>query len=177
MAATALSCSSSDCVGLRQCANSHSAEGLFAQAWSVAAKVCFEDFRATVSSSRCLCQSVLGFGCFDSCSQLINNTARFPFLMDDEQSCALDNFASTCADLSKLSDTLPSISIDDNNGDQDFFLKEHYDKIDRLRKENFDLKLKLYLLESNEKFTSESGILPLISSNIGFNYRIFIFQN
>lgn len=77
----------------------------------------------------------------------------------DDNSCALDNFASTCVDVSRLSDTLPSLSIDENNANQDFLLNEHYDKLDRLRKENFDLKLKLYLLESNEKFTTESGVI------------------
>ena len=83
----------------------------------------------------------------------------------DEHFCGLDNFPSTTyPEASKLSDTeLPSISIDDdNNIDHDFFLKEHYDKIEKLRKENFDLKLKLYLLESNEKFTNDSGLICVL---------------
>lgn len=84
--------------------------------------------------------------------------------LTEEHSCALENYQSTFLDVSKLSDTLPSLSIDETNLEQEFFLKEHYEKVDRLRKENFDLKLKLYLLESNEKLTPDSGKLsPLWS--------------
>lgn len=90
--------------------------------------------------------------------------------MDQEHCSTLDNMVSTYADASKFTDTLPSISIDDNSSlsDNDFFLKEHYDKIDKLRKENFDLKLKLYLLESNEKITNDSGMILCIFSVLIF---------
>lgn len=78
-----------------------------------------------------------------------------PFI---DKSCALDNCTSTLNDMSKLSDTLPSISIDETQEYQEICLKDYYDKIDRLRKENFDLKLKVYLLESNEQLTSDSDL-------------------
>lgn len=82
--------------------------------------------------------------------------------MDDEtsedHSCALENFPSTYVDISKLTDTLPSLSIDETQMDHDFLLREYYDKMDQLRKENFDLKLKIYLLESSEQLTPESGM-------------------
>lgn len=67
--------------------------------------------------------------------------------------------------MSKLSDTLPSISIDETQEYQEICLKDYYDKIDRLRKENFDLKLKVYLLESNEQLTSDSGKMIFILVN------------
>ncbi|KAH9400496.1 hypothetical protein TYRP_002062 [Tyrophagus putrescentiae] len=77
----------------------------------------------------------------------------------EDRSCALENFPSTYVDLSKLTEsTLPSLSIEESQMDHDFLLKEYYEKMDQLRKENFDLKLKIYLLESNEPMTPESEL-------------------
>ena len=77
----------------------------------------------------------------------------------DEMSCALDHFTETLEEMSRMSDTVPSLSIDESTQiEQNLFLKEHYEKIEQLRKENFDLKLKLYLcLEATGKLKNHPG--------------------
>lgn len=69
----------------------------------------------------------------------------------------LENLSSTQLDLSIVTDSMPSLSIDETNGGEDSNLKDLYDKIDRLRRENFDLKLKLYLYENDGKDNIDSG--------------------
>lgn len=93
--------------------------------------------------------------------------------MDGQNSIVLDfdNGSTTFPDISPLhSDTLPSISFDENYQGKDFFLKELNDKISKLKKENFDLKLKLYLLESNDNLLKSSGIFKLCLIIINFFY-------
>lgn len=75
----------------------------------------------------------------------------------EEFSCALEHSSPTGVDMTQFSDTLPSVSITGDNVNEDFFLKEHHDKIEKLRKENFDLKMKLYLYESNLNLAENDG--------------------
>lgn len=69
----------------------------------------------------------------------------------------LENVSSTQLDLTTMSDSMPSLSIDETNGGYDSNLKDLYDKIDKLRRENFDLKIKLYLYENDGKESADSG--------------------
>ena len=69
------------------------------------------------------------------------------------------NLSTAQTDASRWSDAeVPSLSIDEDGfEDKEFYLKEHTNKLDKLRKENFDLKLKLYLLETDGNFSSNKG--------------------
>lgn len=79
------------------------------------------------------------------------------------------NLSTVHTDPSKWSDNeAPSLSIDDDGlNDKEFYLKEHTNKLDILRKENFDLKLKLYLLETDANFSNDKG---------KFDHFFFIFK-